>query len=218
MERGAPQCALQIFCGGNTMGRNKTVHKIWVEAHREALRTYQREWMRRKRAENPEKCKEESRKKAKAYYDRYPERLRARSAEYRKNNPEKVKESVDKWFEENKEYRRQYKKEYRRTHKETISQYRKANPDKNRAYKQNRRTRQTRAGGSFTETEWVSLCKRYKYKCLGCGKHRKLTADHIMPVSKGGTSSIENIQPLCGPCNSKKKDKVIDFRAKRRKV
>jgi len=37
-------------------------------------------------------------------------------------------------------------------------------------------------------------------------------ADHVLPVSKGGTSYISNIQPLCQPCNSGKKDKHIDYR------
>jgi 5-methylcytosine-specific restriction endonuclease McrA len=47
---------------------------------------------------------------------------------------------------------------------------------------------------------------------LCCDKKRKLTADHIVPVSKGGTSNISNIQPLCGPCNSSKGAKTVDYR------
>jgi 5-methylcytosine-specific restriction endonuclease McrA len=198
------------------MARSKSAQQAWAKAHREERRIYMREWARKQKEKDPEGYKEERRAIAARGYKKHPEVYRARSSEYRKNNPEKVKASVDKWFEENKEYRRQYKKEYRRTHKETIAQYRRDNPDKHRAYKHNRRTRQTNAGGTFTEKEWVSLCKKYGHKCLDCGKRRKLTADHIIPVSKGGTSNIENIQPLCGPCNSKKGRRTIDFRTKRR--
>lgn len=40
-----------------------------------------------------------------------------------------------------------------------------------------------------------------------------LTPDHVVPLSRGGTNYIDNIQPLCGPCNSQKHAKTIDFRS-----
>jgi hypothetical protein len=94
------------------------------------------------------------------------------------------------------------------------NQYLRDNPEKRRAYQNTRRSKQMGAGGSFTPEEWLLLCKKYHHKCLRCSKRRKLTADHIVPVSKGGTSYIANIQPLCKPCNSWKHTKFIDFRRK----
>lgn len=43
--------------------------------------------------------------------------------------------------------------------------------------------------------------------CLGCKTHfmqQHLTVDHIIPVSKGGTDHISNLQLLCHDCNSRK--------------
>lgn len=34
-----------------------------------------------------------------------------------------------------------------------------------------------------------------------------MTVDHILPKSKGGRDTLENLDPMCSPCNSKKKDK-----------
>ncbi len=41
-------------------------------------------------------------------------------------------------------------------------------------------------------------------KCNICGLTIKLTVDHIYPLSKGGENKLENMQILCGSCNSRK--------------
>lgn len=78
-----------------------------------------------------------------------------------------------------------------------------------------RRARKNAAYGSFTAQEWTTLCKTYDYHCLACRKKvgfDKLTVDHIKPLAKGGDNTIDNIQPLCMPCNSSKGTKTIDYR------
>ena len=50
--------------------------------------------------------------------------------------------------------------------------------------------------------------------CMGCKQHfyiRNLTIDHRVPRSKGGTDHIENLQLLCGWCNSVKGDRSEEY-------
>jgi HNH endonuclease len=85
-------------------------------------------------------------------------------------------------------------------------------------YAAERRQRENDAIGCHSEAEWVHLLERYQFKCLRCGisaqdtRYGHLTKDHVIPLAKGGTDYISNIQPLCGRCNSWKHVKECDFR------
>lgn len=46
--------------------------------------------------------------------------------------------------------------------------------------------------------------RRDHYRCVKCGRHWDLTADHIIAFSNGGQTTIENLQTLCRWCNSQK--------------
>jgi len=48
---------------------------------------------------------------------------------------------------------------------------------------------------------------RDDWRCRHCNTHKNLTVDHIVPLSKGGTDDLDNLQTLCGPCNSRKGDR-----------
>lgn len=51
--------------------------------------------------------------------------------------------------------------------------------------------------------------------CLACQRREpviRLTVDHVIPLSWGGTNSLDNIQPLCTECNRTKGARLIDYR------
>ena len=66
--------------------------------------------------------------------------------------------------------------------------------------------------GTHTQGKWIALCRRYRWRCVCCGRRGPLTKDHIIPISKGGSDHITNIQPLCQPCNSSKGTQATDYR------
>ena len=75
-----------------------------------------------------------------------------------------------------------------------------------------RRARIAMTGGHYSVAAWRALCAHYDHRCLRCGERKPLSPDHIVPISRGGTNDIANIQPLCADCNAWKATKTIDFR------
>lgn len=86
--------------------------------------------------------------------------------------------------------------------------YCKSHPDTISHLKARRYARERGAIGSHTIEQWNELINSYGNVCAFCGESAKLTKDHIIPLSKGGTDYIENIQPLCRRCNSKKHNHI----------
>lgn len=54
-----------------------------------------------------------------------------------------------------------------------------------------------------------NILKRDGHKCAYCGRgDLPLTIDHVIPKSKGGDESWENLVAACLPCNNKKGDRT----------
>jgi len=58
-----------------------------------------------------------------------------------------------------------------------------------------------------------NLFARDKHMCLYCGDYLydcELTRDHVVPASRGGTDTWENVVTACRTCNHFKADKLLD--------
>jgi len=57
-----------------------------------------------------------------------------------------------------------------------------------------------------------NLYLRDQYKCLYCSQpfqKNQLTLDHVVPISRGGKTRWDNCVSACGPCNSRKGNKLL---------
>lgn len=163
---------------------------------RECSNEKSREW----RAQHKQRVQELNRE----FYEANREERLEYHRQYRQNNQGRIKQLLAKFRHEHPDYHRDY-----------MRRWTKANPDKVRARDNARRVFKMGQPASFTANEWSKLKERYNYTCLRCGRREpeiKLTADHVVPISKGGIGTIDNIQPLCRHCNTAKSDTTVDYR------
>jgi len=135
----------------------------------------------------------------------------ARNRRYYERN--KAKENVrrHKYYKDNKEFSKQF-----------IKNWRDKNPDVVKAAVNRRRARKNNADSDgWTESQVVEL---YGTKCYICKKEIDMSAsrwtgrgnwenglhfDHVVPLSRGGSDTIDNIRPSHALCNIKKGYKII---------
>ena len=53
-----------------------------------------------------------------------------------------------------------------------------------------------------------NLFLRDRFACQYCSTREELTFDHVIPRSKGGLTTWENVVAACSPCNLRKGDKM----------
>lgn len=185
-------------------------------------------------------CKACRRAYSRQYYQDHREQALEKNRAYQEANKERYRSYQRQYRQKHIEKRRAYGREYHRTHqpklrtdeqqersrdrarrwyadnstyaKKRIRAWQARNRVKVQTYGEVRRARKLGADGNYTATEFDALCQQYEYRCLCCGEAKPLTADHVIPLSCGGSNDIANIQPLCRSCNSRKNAKSTDYR------
>lgn len=137
---------------------------------------------------------------------------RMSQSEYRRNNRESIKIQRHEWYLRNKaelviEHHEYYlknriarllkNKEYAVAHPKS--------PEKNCLYNAIHKARKLSLPDTLTSEQWIAIQAAYNYRCAYCGcKPKLLTQDHVIPLSKGGGTTADNIVPACGHCNYSK--------------
>lgn len=62
----------------------------------------------------------------------------------------------------------------------------------------------------LTSTEWLAILAEAAGHCHYCGEEAKLTLDHVIPLSRGGKHSKNNVVPACQRCNFAKHTKTLE--------
>jgi hypothetical protein len=189
-------------------------------------RKQSQEWAR----DNPEKSCGAKRKWAKVNQEKHSKQKQ----KWAKENSEKRRNINQNWYQKNSRKKCEQTLLWQQINsKKNIENHRKwkrNNPGKCLEYGHRQRVKRAGAEGSYLSQAWIDLKEQYNNRCLDCGVHeselatrlniaeRHLTPDHIIPLSRGGTDYITNIQPLCFPCNRKnwhhylKTGSQIDYR------
>lgn len=163
--------------------------------------------------------------------------------EYNAKNRQKRREYSREWYLEHRESELERHRVYKEKNAEAIRErsrlamqkrreqdpegalaytrnYRKNNPEKAATWDMNKRHKRRAAmtgSKSIKRKEWDELKEKYNHSCVYCSKKcKRLTMDHVTPLSNGGLHEIGNIVPACISCNaSKHANDVIDWTQKK---
>ena len=182
--------AFQNKSKGKLIARCKECDKKYREKNKDKRKEYSKKY----RENNKDKLKEYNKEYNKNYYEKNKDKRKEYLKEYNKN-----------YYENNKDKIKEYKKEY---HKK----YYEHNKDKRKGYTHKRRSLKLGNGGSYTKAQWLDTLEYFDYKCAytgECIKHN-CHVEHIVPLSKGGTSYIWNLVPSTASANLSKQNRDME--------
>lgn len=216
----AERCALYYAANREALLEQKRLHRLanlekertkdlaYAEQHREARRLYAREYRRA----NPEKIAAKRRERLRAK----GEKIRAQKRASNQRNRGNVKARNQRWQAANRssinaKHRAQYA-ENPAVFLERVRRWIAKNPQKARNISQNHNERRRSVllnvpVNDLTTEQWRTIKAHYGHHCVYCHrKMQRLTMDHVLPLSQGGSHTFSNVVPACPSCNSRKSD------------
>lgn len=164
-------------------------------------------------------CKNCSRKKSSENHFKHKDQRNAYSREYYYKHKKARLLKAKLWKQKNKDRVSKYMNKYRKENYANLLERKRFNNAKRKSLKKN-------VGGTHTFQQWIEMKKDYNYTCPVCLKKEPeifLTEDHVIPISQWNKyikeypntsykcNDIENIQPMCMPCNLWKFVKIMRF-------
>lgn len=166
--------------------------------------------------------------KMKVYYEENKDWFLEECKKYRSENKEKIAEYKKDWAKRNRERKSEQERRWRENNPIRNSEMKKKwyRENRDRVYSNLLKRRSQKHFVRFEGLRRIQILERDNWTCRSCGvrvhdrseggnenRHLwddefKAHLDHIIPISKGGDSTPENIQVLCRTCNLRKNDKT----------
>lgn len=168
--------------------------KRWEEEHQKELSEYRRAY--NSRPEVVERMKEIRHR----HYEGNKERYQENATRWREQNPDRYLQTKKDWKARNPDRVIESRARYNQEHRETTI-----------AWTQRRRAKQAEV--TVGEVDYKRVWKRDKGFCYLCGRpvaKNEVHYDHVIPLSRGGPHSENNIRVTHARCNLKKGTKLVE--------
>lgn len=184
--------------------------RVYREAHKEQHKEYQLIY----RENHKEEIKEQTRKYREEHKEAISKQRRGHYQVHREDILKIAKGRYERYKETRGKYRKAHRKSILKKQRTYYSKYRltlNGKAARNRSHHK-RRAQQRATEDALTTNQWIKILDMQVNRCNVCGKSftikRLPTTDHIIPLSRGGGLTFENVQALCQSCNSKKNAKL----------
>ena len=160
------------------------------------------------------KCSKDQRKQ---YYDANKKELIKKQKEYYQKNKNEIDKWRKCWRTRNKAHLQSAKRLWHEENKNIVNlrtkKWKALNPERKSALdRKATHKRRSMIRGlvyTFTPNHWQQCLTHFNHQCAYCGSTESLEQEHVIPVSRGGQYTPDNIIPACRSCNASKNNKIM---------